>query len=123
MRLRDKVAIITGAGSGIGRAIALGFAAEGASVIVSDINAEGAAAVAAEVGGAALANTCDVSDPEQVEAMVAAAIERFGKIDILVNNAGYAWGGPLARTSLNGTRCSPRTSAVPFSAPKRRFST
>ncbi|HUF52728.1 MAG TPA: SDR family oxidoreductase [Dehalococcoidia bacterium] len=99
-QLENKIAIITGAGSGIGRAIALGLAEEGASVTVSDINSETAAAVAAEIGNAALANTCDVSDPDQVEAMVAATIERFGRVDILVNNAGYAWGGPLARIDV-----------------------
>jgi NAD(P)-dependent dehydrogenase (short-subunit alcohol dehydrogenase family) len=98
--LEDKVAIVTGAGSGIGRAISLGFAKEGASVMVSDINGEAAGNVVAEIGDAAFANTCDVSDPNHVEAMVAAAIERFGRIDILVNNAGYAWGGPLAKIDV-----------------------
>lgn len=98
-QLENKIAIITGAGSGIGRALALGFAAEGASVSVSDINGDAAGKVAAEIGDAALASTCDVADPDQVEAMVAATIEKFGRIDILVNNAGRARGGPLARMS------------------------
>ncbi len=97
--LEGKVAIVTGAGSGIGRAISLGFAAEGASVAVADIDGASADAVAKEIGDGALAVTCDVADSAQVEAMVAAAVERFGSVDILVNNAGLARGGPLARMS------------------------
>ena len=97
--LDGKVAIITGAGSGIGRALSLSFAAEGASVAVADIDAATADAVAKEIGEGALAIACDVADSARVEAMVAATIERFGRIDILVNNAGLARGGPLARMS------------------------
>ena len=97
--LEGKVAIVTGAGSGIGRAISLGFAAEGASVAVADVDAATADSVAKEIGDGALAVTCDVADSAQVEAMVAATIERFGHIDILVNNAGRARGGPLSRMS------------------------
>jgi 2-deoxy-D-gluconate 3-dehydrogenase len=98
-QIEGKKAIITGAGSGIGRAIALGFAAEGASLVIADIDVAKADAVAAEIGAAALAVACDVSDAKQVEAMVAATIERFGRVDILVNNAGRARGGPLSRMS------------------------
>jgi NAD(P)-dependent dehydrogenase (short-subunit alcohol dehydrogenase family) len=97
--LEGKAAIVTGAGSGIGRAISLGFAAEGASVTAADINAGAASAVAREIGDAALAVACDVADSVQVEAMVAATIERFGRVDILINNAGRARGGPVARMS------------------------
>jgi NAD(P)-dependent dehydrogenase (short-subunit alcohol dehydrogenase family) len=99
MQLEGKVAIVTGAGSGIGRAIALGFAGEGASVAIADIDGAKAAAVAAEIGSAALPMTCDVSDTAQAEAMVAGTAERFGRIDILVNNAGQARRGYVSKLS------------------------
>lgn len=85
MKLEGRVAIVTGAGQGIGRAIAEKLRAEGASVIVADKNEETAAKTAAEIGGTA--HVTDVSDPDQVSALVAAAVDRFGKIDILVNDA------------------------------------
>lgn len=86
MRLAGKTAIVTGAGSGFGAGIAAKFAAEGAKVLVADINAEGAASVAKDIGG--LAQVCDVGDGASVNAMVAAALEAWGHVDILVNNAG-----------------------------------
>jgi NAD(P)-dependent dehydrogenase (short-subunit alcohol dehydrogenase family) len=98
--LGGKVAIVTGAGSGIGRAIAIGFAGEGAAVAVADIDSEAAGNVALHIGARAMPVTCDVSQPEQVEAMVAAVVERFGRVDVLVNNAGRARGGPLARQDV-----------------------
>jgi NAD(P)-dependent dehydrogenase (short-subunit alcohol dehydrogenase family) len=91
MRLAGKNAIVTGAGSGIGRAVALGFAREGAGVVVADVRedriAETAAAIEA-AGGTALPVQVDVSNRASVEAMVQAALARVERIDILFNNAG-----------------------------------
>ncbi|MDX6590435.1 MAG: hypothetical protein QOI84_1709 [Solirubrobacterales bacterium] len=90
-RLEGKVAVVTGAGSGIGRASAELFAAEGARVVVVDINSEPsqeAAAAIGQAGGEAIAVPTDVSDPEAVQAMADAAIERFGRVDVLMSNAG-----------------------------------
>lgn len=86
MRLAEKTAIVTGAASGFGAGIARRFAAEGATVMVADINADGAAALAHEIGG--IAPRVDVSDAGSVAAMAAAARDAWGRIDILVNNAG-----------------------------------
>ncbi len=88
MRLKDKVAIVTGAGAGIGASTARRFAAEGARVVVADFNQETAAAVAADIGAAAVAVRTDVRREADAKAMVAAAVEAFGRLDILVNNAG-----------------------------------
>ncbi len=85
MKLEGRVAIVTGAGQGIGRAIATKLRDEGASVVVADKNSETAAKTAAEIGGTA--HVTDVSDPDQVSALVATAADQFGKIDILVNDA------------------------------------
>jgi pyridoxal 4-dehydrogenase len=85
MKLEGRVAIVTGAGQGIGRAIAEKLRAEGASVVVADKNPETAEKTAAEIGGTA--HVTDVSDPDQVGALVAAAASQFGTIDILVNDA------------------------------------
>ena len=96
MRLQDKVAIVTGAGSGFGEGIARRFAAEGARVIVADINREGAERVAADIGEAAKVVIADVSKSNDVAAMVKAATEHFGGLDIVVNNAGYTHrNGPM----------------------------
>lgn len=86
MRLAGKTAIVTGGGSGFGAGIARAFAAEGARVMVADINAGAAQAVAAEVGG--LAQTVDVSRDASVQVMTEVAFAAFGHLDILVNNAG-----------------------------------
>jgi len=90
MRLQNKTALITGAASGFGREIARRFAREGAKVAVVDLNGEGARAVAAEIGGAAIAVTCDVADGAQVASCFSATAEAFGRVDIVVNNAGWS---------------------------------
>ena len=87
MRLKDKVAIVTGAGSGFGAGIARRFAQEGAKVVVNDINAEGGARVAREVGGEYV--QADVTKGADWARLVAAATAKFGKLDVVVNNAGW----------------------------------
>jgi NAD(P)-dependent dehydrogenase (short-subunit alcohol dehydrogenase family) len=92
MRLKDKVAMVTGAGAGIGREVAVTLAREGADVVVNDVDPEAAARTCEEIralGRRAMPAPADVSDYKSVEAVVADAIRTFGRIDILVNNAGY----------------------------------
>ncbi|MED5343268.1 MAG: SDR family oxidoreductase [SAR324 cluster bacterium] len=88
MRLKDKTAIVTGAGSGFGKGIAMRFAKEGARVGVVDINAEAAREVASQIGNSAFAMEADVSIDRDVSRMVQEALDRWGQLDILVNNAG-----------------------------------
>jgi NAD(P)-dependent dehydrogenase (short-subunit alcohol dehydrogenase family) len=85
-RLQEKIAIVTGAGQGIGAAVARAFAAEGAHVVVAEISEATGAAVTEEIGG--LFCKCDVTNQADIDGTVARALDRFGHIDILVNNAG-----------------------------------
>ncbi|QJS08630.1 bifunctional aldolase/short-chain dehydrogenase [Streptomyces argyrophyllae] len=100
--LATRVALVTGAGSGIGRAIAHRLAAEGACVVVADLNGDGAARVAEELGGPdkAVAVTVDVTDEERVAAAFRAAVLAFGGVDLVVNNAGISISRPLLETSV-----------------------
>jgi NAD(P)-dependent dehydrogenase (short-subunit alcohol dehydrogenase family) len=98
VRLREKVCLITGAGSGIGQSTALLFAAEGAAVVVNDLDADkGAETVRriGEAGGTAVFLQADVTNPEEVRLMAERALERFGRIDVLFNNAGISGVGRL----------------------------
>jgi NAD(P)-dependent dehydrogenase (short-subunit alcohol dehydrogenase family) len=90
MRLKDKTAVVTGAGAGIGRAIARTFAQEGANVIVADINSRAAEETASQIGadgGSAVAVHTDVADPDSVKQLVRATLNRFQLVHVLVNNA------------------------------------
>jgi 3-oxoacyl-[acyl-carrier protein] reductase len=89
MRLNGKVAIVTGAASGFGAETARLYAKEGAKVVIADLNIAGAEKVAAEIGTAAAAIKCDVSQRADVDAAVNLAINKFGSVDIVVNNAGF----------------------------------
>lgn len=88
-RLRDKVAIVTGAASGFGEGMARRFAEEGARVVVADLNFRGAQRVAKEIGNGAVAIQTDVSLASEIREMVDLAMSEFGRLDIMVNNAGY----------------------------------
>lgn len=97
MKMKDKVAVVTGAASGIGKEIARTFAREGAKLVIADLNQKGADATAAELGGAgtAIGVAMDVTDEAQVEAGIAKALTAFGRIDVLVSNAGIQIVSPL----------------------------
>ena len=120
-RLEDKIALVTGAGAGIGRAVAETFAREGAHVVVADRDGEAARETADDItksNGSALAETVDVTDTEQVKALMGRLAEKFGRLDVLVNNAGVgersdfrhlddaAW-DKVWKTNVDGTvRCA-----------------
>jgi NAD(P)-dependent dehydrogenase (short-subunit alcohol dehydrogenase family) len=103
-RLDDKVALVTGAGSGIGREIALLFARQGAHVVIADRDIAAAETVAGEIaaqGSAAITQPLDVADEAQVQAAFEGLAQRFGRIDILVNNAGISHVGSILETSAD----------------------
>jgi NAD(P)-dependent dehydrogenase (short-subunit alcohol dehydrogenase family) len=108
-RFGDRVAIVTGAGSGIGEATAVRLAAEGAAVVIAELDPASGERVAAAIrtdGGRALAVPADVSRPETLAPVVAAAVKAFGAPDVLVNNAGIAvFGDPLSLTDDDWRRC------------------
>ncbi len=131
MRLKDKVAIVTGGAQGIGGGITTRFAAEGAVVVIADLNEEKAQQQAATLmasGGRALAVRCDVSDRAQVEALFVQTLAHFGQLDILVNNAALvhhpasnvnflelseaAWHGALAVNLTGLFYCSQRAARI-----------
>ncbi|WP_273430617.1 3-oxoacyl-ACP reductase FabG [Chitinibacter tainanensis] len=102
MKLKDKVAIITGSASGIGEATAVRFAAEGAKVVVCDVNQAGIDRVVADLqttGAAAVGFVVDVTNPESIAAMVSAVKAQWGRIDVLVNNAGITMDAQLYKMS------------------------
>jgi 2-hydroxycyclohexanecarboxyl-CoA dehydrogenase len=94
-KLDGAIAIVTGAGQGIGRGVAEKLAAEGATVVVTDVNEATARETAEAIGGGAVAEAVDVTDRESVAAAVGRVRERFGRIDVLVNNAGWDKVGPF----------------------------
>jgi 3-oxoacyl-[acyl-carrier protein] reductase len=104
MRLKEKVAIITGAGQGIGEATALKFAREGASIVVCDLGAEAVdrtVATCERAGAKACGFTLNVADRTALDALVAQAVERFGRVDVLVNNAGITRDARLERMTAD----------------------
>jgi len=103
-RVAGKVAIITGAASGMGKADAILLAREGARVVVADLNEKDGQAVAAAIGEAAVFMRLDVTDEDNWKAVIAATVERFGRLDILVNNAGMIALGTIVDTDMDSWR-------------------
>jgi 3alpha(or 20beta)-hydroxysteroid dehydrogenase len=103
-RLHGKVALITGAAGGIGAATARSFAEEGARVLLTDSDADGARTLAATLGDGAAAHCHDVTSEQDWQAVVAWALQRHERIDVLLNNAGVFLAAPLADTSLDAFR-------------------
>ena len=113
------MAIITGAGQGIGEAYAHRFAKEGATVVVADVNAEKGEAVARAIGGSAVFERVDVSDEADTQRLAQTVFDRTGKIDVLLNNAAIFYGIDNFDTSTRSNTAPPpiaRATASPFSA-------
>jgi 3-hydroxybutyrate dehydrogenase len=103
MKLKDKVAIVTGAAGGIGKQIAITFSREGARVCIADMNKQGAQAAASEIakaGGTAMAVAMDVTDENQVDAGIGQVVKNFGAVDVLVSNAGVQHIDPVDKLAL-----------------------
>ena len=103
MKLQDRIAVVTGAGSGIGKAIAMAFAAEGAQVVVVDINAAGVEQTTKEIqekNGQAIFFRADVADPDAVEKLTKSVLESFGRVHILVNNAAIQVSKTVVETTV-----------------------
>jgi meso-butanediol dehydrogenase/(S,S)-butanediol dehydrogenase/diacetyl reductase len=98
-RLKNKVCLVTGGGSGIGRATCILFAREGAKVAVADKSLPAALAMVREIGANAVAIEADVANSDSVRAMIEATVKNFGRLDVLVNNAGYGITGSVTETS------------------------
>ncbi|HEY1850956.1 MAG TPA: glucose 1-dehydrogenase [Candidatus Binataceae bacterium] len=101
-KLENRIAVITGAGSGIGAATARLFASEGARVVIADIDEAGGQKVAAELGAAGAFCKTDVRNPSQVEALVKFTVDRFGRLDVIHNNAFYTTVGAVGEMSIDG---------------------
>jgi 3-hydroxybutyrate dehydrogenase len=120
--LEKRVALITGAASGIGLQIAEDFAREGASVCIADLDGEAAVIAAKKIGGSAIGVKCDVTSEAQIHSAIDHAIRSFGKIDILVNNAGLQFVSPLEDFPTEKFELLLRVMLVgPFLATKRVF--
>jgi len=98
-RLEGKRAVVTGAGAGIGRAIALRLAGEGARVALADVDEEAAKNVASEIAGETLARRSDVTRADEVEALVSSVVEGWGGLDVMVNNAGVGFAATTVDTT------------------------
>jgi 3(or 17)beta-hydroxysteroid dehydrogenase len=110
-RVQDKVAVITGAASGVGREDAILLAREGAKVVLTDLNEEAGRKVAAEIGDQALFLRHDISNEDDWKAVMAAATDKFGGVDVLVNNAGILQAGSIEDTTLEQWRTVQRVNS------------